>query len=101
MTTRATILLILTLAALTFLIVGVVDILIVGGITLRNTVQFGTRVLGFSDTIGLTSPKEVPPSDSYESLKAAPSLAANTITYKRLHIDVDATRVAVSYDVYI
>ena len=89
------------LVVLAFLIVGAIDVIWMGSWTFVDTFQRGTRFAGLSDF--LVSHKSNPPRSysPYDLLTEEKALHQKVIDYKRLHIDADANRVTVSYDVYL
>jgi hypothetical protein len=96
-TTRKRIWTILGLAILAFLITGIIDIFIVAGDVFHRTLQQGITISGLSDL--METKIQGPPQldDPYHRLSGNAALAENIIKYKRLHMDVDPYRVAVSY----
>lgn len=92
---------VLRLVILAFLITGVVDVIIVAGRSLLITLE-RHKWSALSDPINtkLRTPvdREYSP---YKYLGTSPEIETKTITYKRLHIDIDPNGVTASYDIYL
>lgn len=88
-------------AILLFLIVGVMDILLIGCLVFLDTVQYRTEIRGLSDSLNTKLKTPSLPDSRYEWLARDPGLPQNVIDYKRLHIDINPSQVIASYDVYL
>ena len=84
-----------------FPLVGTIDIISIGSAAFLASVQRGMTFTPLSDLMETQVVNPPRPYSPYERLNDEAALHENVIDYKRLHIDVDRSRVAVSYDVYL